>query len=1367
MLTFIIPRKLTDLESRRNGQLCASDAVPSESSTSAEDVEASFHDALSALESGPLSIVEQEAFDAVYTAVRGQEQLTQGQVQKLAKTLCQNLNVLVTDGLSELKVDERDKGDPVVAEHRSSVHAYAYFLHCVFNHCQAEELQNKKDEADGAKKGRGKGRAKAKNDDDGEPSSAWPGLRDSVVRTFGRTLKADLDGVLYRSPADKFRLLEVCVLTAKALLGKFCETEPEAYDEIQKRDSKPVRQAAQMVSLLAKAVPEAVHAFMSQLEPYFGCQSAMLIRSHLVQSLAHLMRYYESRKINETDTRSLHISMHNAATTIVERINDMAALVRKEALANIQLLVEDSCWPNMVLAAERAVARLDDGPMVAGAALDLLLQIINKWADTQLTDTYLLEIIKTQEERLQHMRPDVVEDGDEEEGPGWEAGPLGGEDGQHAKPTGIEAEGGGPTSQLPIIMPTQIDGRPGNSAQKDRSKAVIAKLVGMVGDMALCDQEALEELMRLSMRPRRHPKDPRVMYDAVLQPEELRRLLRWFRTNVQEAAVLQEQGKLEDAQERRQVAGRLSILCTMVARHAPEYAVPEVEHLVRILKTSHVVLKDAMLVRNVATMLGDLAPALLATHNTSRARTAGGQPQPPASSHLPAALSNLLSVLVSTHLPATGGSWEPAAQAAIAAIYRLHPEPHTLMEPLLQHLAVTVLDGAGSCSAPQLARALFIVGCVATQQLAFIDSGAKRVRRERSAKEKAAAEANTGRPAADDMNAQLGTGQAREHALDALQEELEAELMREGGLLGSWGKLVSGVCHDPALLAADPCLASSAMSALAKLMVLDGAFCEANCRVFFTRLLAKGKVKLPSAVRCGMLVALGDLGRRHPNIIEPWTQSMFVCLRDDDEEVAKTCLRILAHLILSDMTKPKGHMVHVARCLVARSEALRELAVRLFNSLASKQAKGGANKVYQYLPEIISESTRGDPMADQDFRAMMKASNRLLGYIKADKLADSLKVRICERFENVVCEFQAAATAEGAASATGSSGGLYSVYEAVVREWRGLAVCLDMLPYSEKGLRSVMETFRRYKHALGDKHVYDVFKDMAKHGRQSNRTNELKAEVQEWEARLDEAYASLQEEQRRQEAAATAAREAAAAAATAAAEAGAAAAAAEGQAEADAQSGDPAADEDMDEGRDEECAQEEEEQLDVVPAVAGEGAEREHTVGEGGDDDDDDGEESGDEYEDAESSEGAEGEEDEGPDGMDVDEDAPAASAVTPLGRRSGRTRGATVADTAATPGGAPRAGTPMAITPAPQQQDGPSGGDDMAWSPAPAAAAAAAAAAALAAAAQQENVAPVPFGGFRIKPDPGATAGMPVGPVLGRNVLGVRVKPDPDGPAR
>lgn len=78
-------------------------------------------------------------------------------------------------------------------------------------------------------------------------------------------------------------------------------------------------------------------------------------------------------------------------------------------------------------------------------------------------------------------------------------------------------------------------------------------------------------------------------------------------------------------------------------------------------------------------------------------------------------------------------------------------------------------------------------------------------------------------------------------ALDALQEELEAAILRPGaGLVADWGALVCGLCCRPDLLAADVALAAAALGSLSKLMALDAGYCEANCSIFFTRLTGRG-----------------------------------------------------------------------------------------------------------------------------------------------------------------------------------------------------------------------------------------------------------------------------------------------------------------------------------------------------------------------------------------------------------------------------------------------------------------------------------------------------------------------------------------------
>lgn len=72
--------------------------------------------------------------------------------------------------------------------------------------------------------------------------------------------------------------------------------------------------------------------------------------------------------------------------------------------------------------------------------------------------------------------------------------------------------------------------------------------------------------------------------------------------------------------------------------------------------------------------------------------------------------------------------------------------------------------------------------------------------------------------------------------LDALQTELEAELLSHRSLVGCWGAVAQGVCSSPLLLGAHEGLASCAVMAMCKLMLLDVECCDVMAPLFFTLL---------------------------------------------------------------------------------------------------------------------------------------------------------------------------------------------------------------------------------------------------------------------------------------------------------------------------------------------------------------------------------------------------------------------------------------------------------------------------------------------------------------------------------------------------
>jgi hypothetical protein len=56
-------------------------------------------------------------------------------------------------------------------------------------------------------------------------------------------------------------------------------------------------------------------------------------------------------------------------------------------------------------------------------------------------------------------------------------------------------------------------------------------------------------------------------------------------------------------------------------------------------------------------------------------------------------------------------------------------------------------------------------------------------------------------------------------------------------------------------------------------------------------------------------------------------------------DVALAALRVLSHLLLTDLVKPSAHVAAAARCLAAPLAHMRALAEQLFNSLAAKTVR--------------------------------------------------------------------------------------------------------------------------------------------------------------------------------------------------------------------------------------------------------------------------------------------------------------------------------------------------------------------------------------------------------------------------------------------
>lgn len=436
-----------------------------------------------------------------------------------------------------------------------------------------------------------------------------------------------------------------------------------------------------------------------------------------------------------------------------------------------------------------------------------------------------------------------------------------------------------------------------------------------------------------------------------------------------------------------------------------------------------------------------------------------------------------------------GRDWYSVAESSLSALYQIHPAPHAVAAGIIRNLASKTFTtrrnsengGEGRLdripSVP-LSHFFFVLGHVALSHLVMTERVTKAVRRARVEAELKRGESfrgnGEGKGEKKDFAAELGVGSAAADAeLDAMKEASEGQILGEGSLLAPYARVVESYCRHSSLVSAPQELKSSALLALVKLMTVDARVCEANLQLVFTLLQNHSRL-VEAPLRCNLVIALGDLALRFPNIVEPWTGHMYAALGDPEVKVRKTALMVLSHLILNDMMKVKGHISKVAMCLEDDDQRISALAQLFFDELSKKETQRGVSPVYNLLPDILSNLAKEPTLSRNGFRSIM---TRLLGYVKKDKQGDALVEKLCQRF--------------AAANQSGDPA-----------QWRNTAFCLSQLPIGDKGLRKLAESFASFKAALADGETAEMITAVVNAGLTATTKPETKALLEGLRAKM-------------------------------------------------------------------------------------------------------------------------------------------------------------------------------------------------------------------------------------------------------------------------
>ncbi|KAF2368286.1 Condensin complex subunit 1 C-terminal [Trinorchestia longiramus] len=458
--------------------------------------------------------------------------------------------------------------------------------------------------------------------------------------------------------------------------------------------------------------------------------------------------------------------------------------------------------------------------------------------------------------------------------------------------------------------------------------------------------------------------------------------------------------------------------------------------------------------------------------------------------------------------------YAPMAVQAVTTIYALSEHPDricgSIIERLQEKMKMLRSDGDSADTSDEevrlptsvLKRFFILVGRTAICQLVHLDTyvfselkrrnflkeeheNAKKEKKKSKKKKDDRNKRKSGLTSATEVslvrnNSQDGDLEEELGMMGAIADDMEAEYIRSvcdkeivtgDNLLAAAVPLVVHVCSNTSRYP-DRELRAAAALALSNCMMVSADCCEENLQLLFT-ILEKSE---DSVIQGNIIIALGDLSFRFPNLVEPWTPRLYARLRADCCSVRHNALTVLTHLILNDMVKVKGQIADIALCITDNEPRISGLAKLFFTELARK-----ANALYNVLPDIISRLS--DLQADLEELKYRTVISHIFSLIQKDKQVEGLVEKLCHRLQ--------ASTAP--------------------RQWRDIAYCLSLLQYNERCVRKLAELFPCYGDKLHEPDVHKMFLGVLTKARKLVKP-ETKAVVEELEAKIEESHSKGMEE---------------------------------------------------------------------------------------------------------------------------------------------------------------------------------------------------------------------------------------------------------------
>eukprot|EP00746_Dinoflagellata_sp_MGD_P158446 gnl/MRDRNA2_/MRDRNA2_86472_c0_seq2.p1 gnl/MRDRNA2_/MRDRNA2_86472_c0~~gnl/MRDRNA2_/MRDRNA2_86472_c0_seq2.p1 ORF type:complete len:1068 (+),score=-47.16 gnl/MRDRNA2_/MRDRNA2_86472_c0_seq2:68-3271(+) len=164
---------------------------------------------------------------------------------------------------------------------------------------------------------------------------------------------------------------------------------------------------------------------------------------------------------------------------------------------------------------------------------------------------------------------------------------------------------------------------------------------------------------------------------------------------------------------------------------------------------------------------------------------------------------------------------------------------------------------------------------------------------------------------------------------------LQCSIARKNGSIGKYGFFVGKMCHSRYFHKNPFSTRAFLIISLANLMAINKKYCLDNIALLFTL----AKTEYNGNIRQLVLVKIGELVNRWPNLFDSWKWSMTCFLFDPNATIRRQTVRIISRLLVNELIKSKDYCVPLAYCVVDTDETVRALARCLFVHLADKNRR--------------------------------------------------------------------------------------------------------------------------------------------------------------------------------------------------------------------------------------------------------------------------------------------------------------------------------------------------------------------------------------------------------------------------------------------